>query len=128
MNPLVRRKSTLISRGSIVSLKKCRFRGHFYRIDSVSDVESCAEDIRSLDKKHAKATHPHMSAWICADETTYGFDDNGETGAGKRLLSILQKRNLSGVYIAVTRWYGGSHLGSARFRAIGNAAKDAIAQ
>ena len=108
----------------LVSFKKCKFQAHLYAIDCEDDVKSCKNSILSSGKKVSKATHPHICAWrIGEDSAENGFDDNGETGAGRKLLDLLNKTNADGTLIAVTRWYGGSHLGSARFRAIGHCAK-----
>ena len=49
-------------------------------------------------------------------------DDDGETGAGDKLLNFLQSANISSVVVMVTRWYGGIHLGPQRFRVIIQAA------
>ncbi|HDS09762.1 MAG TPA: YigZ family protein, partial [Firmicutes bacterium] len=45
-------------------------------------------------------------------------NDDGETGAGIRLLELLRKRNIENILVIVFRWYGGIHLGSDRFRHI----------
>ena len=142
--------STLIRRGSIQKYKKCKFRAHLYDVGSdISDVNDCGCDVRNLDRKHMKvrrettffiicstisnlitlsckvqATH-NIAAWILKTGEE-GFDDDGESGAGKRLLSILKRRKKLGYYVSVTRWYGGSHLGTARFRVISNTAKEII--
>ena len=46
---------------------------------------------------------------------TEGFDDDGEDGAGMRLLGILQKMKIYNVFVIVSRWYGGTLLGNDRF-------------
>ena len=60
---------------------------------------------------YAKASDPEDS------------DDDGETAAGGRLLHLLQIVNADNVMVIVTRWYGGVHLGPARFTHINNAAR-----
>ena len=57
-----------------------------------------------LDKKHSSGASSYVGMDI-----TYGFDDNGETGSGKRLLSILNETFL----VCISLLHGGSHLGSA---------------
>ncbi|KAH3902725.1 uncharacterized protein SCDLUD_000311 [Saccharomycodes ludwigii] len=47
-----------------------------------------------------------------------GSSDCGESGAGQRLLTLLERSHLVNVLVIVTRWYGGTPLGSARFRHI----------
>ncbi|CUM48522.1 uncharacterized protein AC631_02288 [Debaryomyces fabryi] len=56
-----------------------------------------------------------------------GFKDNGEKGAGSKLLQqVLVHHNLINILVIVTRWYGGSPLGSLRFRHIINASLDSL--
>eukprot|EP00041_Stephanoeca_diplocostata_P009733 m.151772 g.151772 ORF g.151772 m.151772 type:complete len:109 (+) comp17874_c0_seq1:648-974(+) len=67
-----------------------------------------------------------MAAWVFGEDENpvHGFDDCGESGAGQALLQLLlHRRNRltsdrlkHGVLVVVTRWYGGAHLGGARFR------------
>lgn len=56
---------------------------------------------------------------------TTGHDDDGESGAGRVLLSLLESTDARGA-VAVTRWYGGTPLGPARFRHIGSAGREAL--
>ena len=54
------------------------------------------------------------------------FDDDGEAQAGKRMLHMLQMMNVSETMVVVSRWFGGTLMGPARFGIINNVAKDAI--
>jgi len=45
-------------------------------------------------------------------------DDDGEGGAGDKLLNLLDVCNAINCVIIVTRWYGGVHLGPDRFKHI----------
>lgn len=66
------------------------------------------------DKKFAKATH---NSWaVLLDDGTPLKGDDGESGAGMVILRMLERAELSGQVIVVTRWYGGKHLGGDRFR------------
>ena len=53
-------------------------------------------------------------------------DDDGETAAGRRLALLLDTMDVSNAMVIVTRWYGGIHLGPARFRHINNVARELI--
>lgn len=80
------------------------------------------------------ASHPHIYAWRTGDEVEetgpkkkvtkrfvniqQGFSDNGEKGAGSRLLEQLALQNVINKLVIVTRWYGGNPIGSLRFRHI----------
>ena len=65
-------------------------------------------------KKYAKATH-NSWAVILPDGTPIKNDD-GESGAGMLILRMLERAELKGQVVVVTRWYGGVHLGGDRFR------------
>ena len=61
------------------------------------------------------------------DGTFYqDHDDDGETAAGGRLLRLLVLADARNVVVVVSRWYGGVHLGPARFHVINTAAKVAL--
>ena len=116
-------KHTLIASGEITRFKKCKFQGHCASIETPEDVAAAVAEI-TAPKRIAKATHPAIHAWRCGDDS--GWDDSGESGAGRRLLKLLEDTRADDTLVAVTRWYGGSHLGSARFRAISSAAKEVV--
>ncbi|KAJ3320737.1 hypothetical protein HDV06_005030 [Boothiomyces sp. JEL0866] len=70
-----------------------------------------------------KATH-NINAYILEKDgkIVQGSDCDGETGAGIKLLQMLQGYGVKNVYVVVTRWYGGVKLGPSRFRVINNTA------
>lgn len=53
-------------------------------------------------------------------------EDDGEAGAGRRLLELLQRMEVWDVLVVVSRWYGGVKLGPDRFRCIGSVAREAV--
>ena len=53
-------------------------------------------------------------------------DDDGETAAGRRLALLLDTMDVNQAMVIVSRWYGGIHLGPARFRHINNVARELI--
>lgn len=65
-------------------------------------------------KKFAKATH---NTWgVILPDGTLLKNDDGESGAGMMILRILERAEVTGQIVVVTRWYGGKHLGGDRFR------------
>jgi putative IMPACT (imprinted ancient) family translation regulator len=72
-------------------------------------------------KKFAKATH-NTWAVILPDGTPLKNDD-GEAGAGMVILRMLERAELTGEIIVVTRWLGGVHLGGDRFRRVQDAVR-----
>ena len=45
-------------------------------------------------------------------------DDDGESSSGAKLASLLELTGAQNVLVVVSRWYGGIHLGPARFKYI----------
>ena len=72
-----------------------------------------------------KATHPGIYAYRTADGLT-GSDDCGEKTAGTRIIKLLELCEHTDVVVVVTRWFGGTHLGNFRFKAINDVAEQAI--
>lgn len=62
-------------------------------------------------------------------EVVQSSSDCGEKGAGARILEgVIAKHGIDNVLVVVTRWYGGTPLGGARFRHIIQAALDLVKQ
>lgn len=56
----------------------------------------------------------------------YHSSDGGESGAGEKLLKLLELGGYKGVIVVVYRWYGGVKLGSGRWKFILGLANDAL--
>lgn len=90
---------------------------------AVSGTKACskAEALAALkllkkDKKFAKATH---NTWaVLLSEGGPIKNDDGEGGAGRIILQMLERAELKDHIIIVTRWYGGIKLGGDRFRRV----------
>lgn len=74
---------------------------------------------------HAAADHIIM-AFVAGDDS--GQQDDGEHRAGKRLLKFMLDQNLKDMVVMVARYYGGIHLGAARFDYIIQSARAAVEQ
>lgn len=113
----------------VITEKKSVFLGRSTAVSSVDEAQCCISHLLATDKRAAKATH-NISAWRIrgneGDATFQDFDDDGETAAGGRLLKLLQMMDVWNVVVVVSRWYGGIHLGPARFAIINEAARDAV--
>jgi uncharacterized YigZ family protein len=75
-----------------------------------------------------KATH---NCWAWRIDRRYRFNDDGEPGgtAGKPILGAIEGRDLEGVMIIVTRWFGGIKLGAGGLvRAYGGCAAKCLDQ
>ncbi|MDO5756771.1 MAG: YigZ family protein [Rhodobacterales bacterium] len=77
------------------------------------EVDAFLKDLKR-DKKFAKATH---NTWgILLPDGTPLKGDDGEAGAGMVIIRMLERAEVTGQIIVVTRWYGGKQLGGDRFR------------
>lgn len=100
-------------------------RGSKYAV-SGAPVRNKAEALAVLktlkrDKKFAKATH-NSWAVLMSDGGPIKNDD-GESGAGRIILQMLEGAALQDHIIIVTRWYGGVKLGGDRFRRVQDAVR-----
>lgn len=105
------------------------FIAHVTPVTSPSQANFYVESLLESDKRIRNATH-NITAWRIRGEGIghQQFNDDGETGAGSRLLQLMQSMDLWDSMVVVTRWYGGAHLGSKRFRLITSVASDAFAR
>ncbi|MCL2854890.1 MAG: YigZ family protein [Defluviitaleaceae bacterium] len=105
--------------------KGSRFIGHAFNVDNEEAALAHLAEIRQL---HAKATH-NCWAWQMgmANQFTRQSDDGEPSGtAGMPMLDYLRKEDLKNVLVIVTRYYGGTLLGTGGLvRAYGHAAKEA---
>ncbi|MFK7890770.1 MAG: YigZ family protein [Granulosicoccus sp.] len=71
-------------------------------------------------KKFAKATH---HSWAYLGDAGPVKNDDGESGAGMVIVRMLEREQLHGEIVVVTRWFGGKHLGGDRFRHVQEAVR-----
>ena len=55
-------------------------------------------------------------------------DDDGESSSGQKLAGLLELMGANDVIVVVSRWYGGVHLGPARFKYIASAAQRQLSE
>lgn len=89
--------------------KKSRFIGQVQHVESVSEAMAFIEGVR---KKHADATH-NVWAYVLADGQMRWSDD-GEPGgtSGQPTLNVFRSAEICDVVCVVTRYFGGTLLGS----------------
>lgn len=106
--------------------KKSKFLAYLHY---ASSEEEAVAFINSIKKKHYDARH-NCSAMIIGDkkELVRSSDDGEPSGtAGKPMLEILLGSELTNVVAVVTRYFGGTLLGTGGLvRAYGSAIKDAL--
>lgn len=89
--------------------KKSRFIGQVQHVESVSEAMAFIESVR---KKYADATH-NVWAYVLADGQMRWSDD-GEPGgtSGQPTLNVFRSAGVSDAACVVTRYFGGTLLGS----------------
>ncbi|WP_376870531.1 YigZ family protein [Albirhodobacter sp. R86504] len=84
-----------------------------------ADAKALVKSLKR-DKKFAKATH---NTWAMISPDGPIKNDDGEAGAGMVIVRMLERAELHGHLIVVTRWFGGKHLGGDRFRHVQDAVR-----
>ncbi len=111
--------------GEVVE-KKSRFIAH---VIPVQNEEEALEVIESLKKEYWDARH-NCYAFVCgANNEVQRFSDDGEPQgtAGKPILEVLLNKNIHNTLILVTRYFGGTLLGTGGLiRAYGQAALEGL--
>ena len=93
---------------SEINIKKSQFICSLFPTKSKKESK---EIIQKLNQQYHDATH-NCTAYITNDGE--GYDDNGEPGgtAGKPMINALRKNDLHNVTAVVTRYFGGTLLGT----------------
>jgi hypothetical protein len=104
------------------------FLAHVARVTSEAQVRWVLAELLS-DRRIARATH-NMSAYRLWDGArgvqVSDNDDDGESGSGAKLAALLELTGSQDVLVVVSRWYGGVHLGPARFKYIAACGRAAL--
>ena len=99
-------------------------RGSKYAVSGgpVATAEDARAFVKTLcrNKKFAKATH---NTWAVLLPEGPLKNDDGESGAGMVIVRMLEREDLRGHIIVVTRWFGGTKLGGDRFRRVADAVR-----
>lgn len=95
-----------------------------------SDPDSALAALEQIRKREYNATH-HCWAYRVGlgAECNFKYSDDGEPSgtAGKPIYDVLEGRDLTNTLVVVTRYYGGTKLGTGGLvRAYGEAAREAL--
>ncbi len=109
-----------------IAVKGSRFLAESFRVDG----QSMARDlIKAQKQKYADATHVCHAFIIGKNAEIMGMSDDGEPGgtAGRPMLDVLKGKGCTNILVTVTRWFGGTLLGTGGLvRAYSQAAKDVV--
>ena len=112
--------------GEIIE-KKSRFIGYVRHVETEEEANDFITEIK---KKHYDARHNCYAYSIGEEQEVLRFSDDGEPGgtAGKPILEVITGEGLKNVCVVVTRYFGGTLLGTGGLvRAYTDAAKECIA-
>ncbi|MDO5036874.1 MAG: YigZ family protein [Tissierellia bacterium] len=92
-------------------IKKSRFISH---IKKVKTEEDALDFIRAIKEKHRDATHNCWAYHLGKKGLIQRYDDDGEPQktAGVPILEVIKNKKITDVCIVVTRYFGGTLLGS----------------
>lgn len=122
--PSIRTLAALVHH-EIPKVKGSRFLAAAAPAASAEAARDFAESERAL---HRDASHTCW-AWRLGDEDAFRWSDDGEPSgtAGRPILQEIDGRDLRHVVVAVTRWFGGTKLGTGGLiRAYGGAAGEVL--
>lgn len=102
---------------------------HVCSVHCMEHVHWALAELLFNDKKVARASHNMFAYRFTKDGTLFSDnDDDGEKGSGAKLASLLHLSKVDNVLVVVSRWYGGIHLGPARFKHIASVGRDGLVQ
>ncbi len=125
---MIKEYKTILEPGSDEIIeKKSRFIGYVRHTETEEEAVAFVNEIR---KKHFDARHNCYAYCVDGQQKTLRFSDDGEPGgtAGKPILEVITGNALCDVCIVVTRYFGGTLLGTGGLvRAYTEASKACIA-
>ena len=106
--------------------KKSKFIAHVFPVQTQEEAEG---HIQKLKKQYWDAAHNCYAYQLGEKSEIQRFSDDGEPQgtAGKPILEVLKGENLTNVLVVVTRYFGGTLLGTGGLvRAYGRTAKEGV--
>lgn len=108
------------------TIKGSRFLSELFPCETQSDARTI---IKQQKEKYADATHVVHAFIIGASAEIMGMSDDGEPSgtAGRPALDVLKGRNCTNLVLTITRWFGGTLLGTGGLvKAYSNGAKQVL--
>lgn len=108
------------------TVKGSRFLAELFPVAAQADVR---EKLKAQKAKYADATHVVHAFVVGSQAEVMGMSDDGEPGgtAGRPVLDVLKGRGVTNALLTVTRWFGGTLLGTGGLvRAYGDAARQVL--
>lgn len=121
-----RARSFTVTRGPLQTHNGCTLQASCVKIQSTNDITPAFHAVIS-DDCVARGTHN-----VYAFRDTVGrdacdiFEDDGDYGSGRYVLSLMKEKKVSGLFICITRWGNSPLLGISRLDAIRKAVDSVI--
>lgn len=93
---------------SLVEIKKSKFLGYYYMVDSVDEVKNI---LNFLQKAHKKARHMPY-AYKIGPLAKKSDDKEPSNTAGGPIYNMIERKQLDNCLIVVVRYFGGIKLGA----------------
>lgn len=109
-------------------IKGSRFKSESFIVQSQQEVRDL---IKSQKKRYPDATHVCHAFISGKNAEVMGMSDDGEPGgtAGRPMLDVLKGSGITNILVTVTRWFGGTLLGTGGLvHAYGDAVKSVLAE
>jgi len=100
--------------GTLTTVENSVFRAHFVPMSCPGQLKAALASIYTQDGA-GKASH---NSWAMRVNGKEGVHDDGESGAARVILSVMEERGVDNAIVIVTRWYGGRHIYNRRFETI----------
>jgi len=93
-----------------IKITRSRFISHAFPVRTKSEITQIINDSR---KKYYDASHHPYAYRTGVDKNDFKFSDDGEPSgsAGKPILEVIDKYNITDVLLIVSRYFGGTKLG-----------------
>ena len=106
--------------------RKSIFQAFYVDINTAAQAEQFRQQLLENNKIQA-ATH-NMFVWKVNDGGIIksDCDEDGESGAGSRMMHLVDLTGACDFGCIVTRWYGGVHLGPDRWKHINNSLRSIL--
>ena len=105
---------TLLRLGQILTDRGSKYAVSGCPVSDRAAIDAALANLKAT-RAYAKATH---NTWAAILPTGGLKADDGESGAGMVILRMLERAEVPGLLIIVTRWYGRKKLGGDRFRRV----------
>ena len=119
MQPNLRHSQPIMKQGST-------FQGHRVNVASRDDIIPALHAIYSDDRVGRASHNTYAYRLRSGGSVVEHYQDDGEWGAGGKLLALLRDNNIEDTLVCVSRWSDAPHVGRGKYSLILQAAKESL--